>query len=128
MWNNRGDPVLHIELRKWAHFLLIAPLSANTLAKISSGLCDNLLTLVCRAWPMQKMPNEGRLKQPIVVCPSMNTMMWDHPITENQLTVLKSWGYEILGPVSKKMMCGDVGNGAMSEVKDIVKYMVGKLA
>lgn len=54
MWEKRGDPVLHIELRKWANIMLIAPLSANTLAKLSNGLCDNLLTLVCRAWPMQK--------------------------------------------------------------------------
>lgn len=50
LWKKRGDPVLHIELRKWADFLLVAPLSANSLAKISNGLCDNLLTLVCRAW------------------------------------------------------------------------------
>ena len=53
-WKKRGDPVLHIELRKWAHVLLITPLSANTLAKISNGICDNLLTQVCRAWDMKK--------------------------------------------------------------------------
>lgn len=57
----------------------------------------------------------------------MNTMMWDHPITEAQLKILKGWGYEMLGPIVKKMMCGDFGNGAMSEVEDIVKYMLGKL-
>lgn len=54
MWKQRGDPVLHIEFRKWAKCLLIAPLSANTLAKLSNGCCDNLLTLVCRAWDMKK--------------------------------------------------------------------------
>lgn len=59
MWKNRGDPVLHIQLRKWADYLLIAPLSANTLAKISNGICDNLLTLVCRAWPMQLEDNKN---------------------------------------------------------------------
>lgn len=52
-WNHRGDPVLHIELRKWADALLIAPLSANTLAKISNGLCDNLVTLAARCWDMK---------------------------------------------------------------------------
>merc|ERR1712029_238612 len=49
-WQGRGDPVVHIELRKWADLMVIAPLSANTLAKISNGICDNLLTCVARAW------------------------------------------------------------------------------
>ena len=49
-----GDPVLHIELRRWADVLLLAPLSANTLAKAASGLCDNLLTCVVRAWDFDK--------------------------------------------------------------------------
>jgi phosphopantothenoylcysteine decarboxylase len=110
MWKKRGDPVLHIELRKWAQCFLIAPLSANTLAKLSNGLCDNLLTLICRAWPMGKCEkgesNSNKLKKSIIICPSMNTYMWDHPITEIQLTTLKNWGYEIIGPISKKMMCG----------------------
>jgi phosphopantothenoylcysteine decarboxylase len=52
--------------------------------------------------------------------------MWDHPITEIQLTILKSWGYEIIGPISKKMMCGDIGNGAMAEVKDIINFILNK--
>ncbi len=52
MWSERGDPVLHIELRKWADALLVSPLSANTLAKIATGACDNLATLVCRCWDM----------------------------------------------------------------------------
>ena len=50
---------MHIELRKWAECLLIAPLSANTLAKLSNGLCDNLLTLICRAWDMKTIESEG---------------------------------------------------------------------
>lgn len=88
-WKKRGDIVLHIELRKWADCLLIAPLSANTLAKISTGICDNLLTQVCRAWDMEihkaGHARVGLLKKPIVACPSMNTMMWEHPITAKQL-------------------------------------------
>jgi phosphopantothenoylcysteine decarboxylase len=118
MWTKRGDPVLHIELRKWAQCFLIAPLSANTLAKLSNGLCDNLLTLICRAWPMEKSnrgnENENKLKTPIIVCPAMNTFMWNHPLTEVQIKILQNWGYEIVGPIDKKLICGDVGNGAMT--------------
>ncbi|KAL3160492.1 hypothetical protein ABBQ32_010803 [Trebouxia sp. C0010 RCD-2024] len=53
-WQKKGDPVLHIELRKWADLLLVAPLSANTLAKMAQGLCDNCLTSVVRAWDFSK--------------------------------------------------------------------------
>jgi phosphopantothenoylcysteine decarboxylase len=74
-WKGRSDPVLHIELRKWADCFLIAPLSANTLAKLANGLCDNLITLVCRCWNMKKN-DKGTLMTPILVCPAMNTMMW----------------------------------------------------
>ncbi|EGD80802.1 phosphopantothenoylcysteine decarboxylase [Salpingoeca rosetta] len=74
-WKRMGDSVLHIELRKWADIFVIAPLSANTLAKISNGLCDNLLTCVTRAWNFSK---------PMIVCPAMNTFMWQHPATAGQ--------------------------------------------
>ena len=54
MWSKMSDPVLHIELRKWADLMLIAPLDANTMAKLANGLCDNLLTCVVRAWDIAK--------------------------------------------------------------------------
>lgn len=54
VWQNKGDPVLHIDLRKWADLLVIAPLSANSLAKMAQGLCDNCLTSVVRAWDFTK--------------------------------------------------------------------------
>ena len=76
LWGKRGDMVLHIDLVNLADALVISPLSANTLAKISTGLCDNLLTCVARAW---------RFKKPFVVAPAMNTYMYEHPITEKQL-------------------------------------------
>lgn len=111
-WTKRGDPVLHIELRRWADLLVIAPCSANSLAKIAGGLCDNLLTCVVRAWDTRK---------PLIFCPAMNTAMWEHPLTRSHLDLLQQFGYTQLGPISKTLMCGDSGMGAMSEISDIVK-------
>lgn len=110
-WNQMGDPVLHIDLRKWADVGLIAPIDANTSAKIAVGMCDNLLTCVVRAWDMNK---------PLLFCPAMNVHMWDHPITESNMKTISSYGYIQIGPISKRLACGDTGMGAMAEVNDIV--------
>ncbi|XP_050548572.1 phosphopantothenoylcysteine decarboxylase [Daktulosphaira vitifoliae] len=110
-WKYRGDPVLHIDLSKSADLLVLAPLSANTLAKISNGICDNLLTCIVRAWSVSK---------PVLFCPAMNTNMWNHPITERQINTLISWGYCLIPPIVKTLMCGDHGIGAMAEVESIV--------
>ncbi|KAE8617445.1 hypothetical protein XENTR_v10009074 [Xenopus tropicalis] len=112
MWTKRSDPVLHIELRRWAHLMLLAPLDANTLGKISSGICDNLLTCVVRAWDLQK---------PLLFCPAMNTAMWSHPITEQQISHLHSFGYTEIPCIAKKLVCGDEGLGAMAEVSTILE-------
>lgn len=104
-WNRRGDPVLHIELGKWADLMVIAPLDANSLAKISTGICDNLLMCTVRAWDFSK---------PLIFCPAMNTRMYDHPLTAEQVEKLKSWGYIEVPTISKTLMCGDTGNGAMA--------------
>ncbi|XP_060931891.1 phosphopantothenoylcysteine decarboxylase isoform X3 [Limanda limanda] len=76
LWTERTDPVLHIELRRWADLLLIAPLDANTLGKIANGICDNLVTCVVRAWDTTR---------PLLFCTAMNTAMWQHPITAQQV-------------------------------------------
>ena len=93
-WRGRGDPVLHIQLRNWADLAVIAPLSANSLAKLANGLADNLLTCVTRAWDFKK---------PIMVAPAMNTMMWDHPVTSQHLSVLQGWGYSVIPPCTKTL-------------------------
>nr|CAI5853568.1 unnamed protein product [Callosobruchus analis]CAI5854221.1 unnamed protein product [Callosobruchus analis] len=113
-WSARGDPVLHIELAKWADIFIIAPLDANTLAKMANGLCDNLITCVARAWEISK---------PLVFCPAMNTKMYQHPLTAHQIDLLKSWGYLEIPVVEKKLICGDTGLGAMAEVSTIVSYL-----
>ncbi|XP_059052152.1 phosphopantothenoylcysteine decarboxylase [Achroia grisella] len=110
-WNQRGDPVVHIELGKWADMMVIAPLDANTLAKMSQGICDNVLTCTTRAWDLTK---------PLIFCPAMNTRMWQHPITSKQIAVLKEWGHEEIPPIEKTLICGDTGIGAMAEVNTII--------
>uniref|UniRef100_A0A674JV71 Phosphopantothenoylcysteine decarboxylase n=2 Tax=Terrapene triunguis TaxID=2587831 RepID=A0A674JV71_9SAUR len=112
LWKGRTDPVLHIDLRRWADLMLVAPLDANTLAKIANGICDNLLTCVIRAWDMTK---------PLLFCPAMNTAMWEHPITAQQVEQLKDFGYTEIPCVVKRLVCGDEGRGAMAEVWTIVE-------
>ncbi|KAJ3159263.1 hypothetical protein HDU86_001866 [Geranomyces michiganensis] len=119
IWKRISDPVLHIELRNWADAIVIAPLDANTLAKLASGLADNLLTCILRAWDMAK---------PVIVCPAMNTVMWEHPFTRKHLGVCTGeLGYAIIEPVVKTLACGDTGVGAMAEVgfiAGVVRKMV----
>jgi phosphopantothenoylcysteine decarboxylase len=126
----RDHPVLHIELRRWADLLLLAPLDANTLAKLAVGLSDNCLTCVVRAWEPTR---------PILLAPAMNTLMWQHPLTRRHLQALceeeglpcelddliaalnaRPGPYRIVPPISKRLACGDVGVGAMAELDVIV--------
>ncbi|KAK5640123.1 hypothetical protein RI129_010934 [Pyrocoelia pectoralis] len=113
-WSNRGDPVLHIDLGKWADLFLIAPLDANTLGKMANGICDNLLTCTARAWDLTK---------PLLFCPAMNTRMYEHPLTLQQIGLLESWGHQLIPVVSKALMCGEIGDGGMAEVSTIIQYV-----
>ena len=137
-----GEPVLHIELRKWADLLLIAPLDANTLAKVALGLCDNLLTCIYRAWDFSR---------PVMLAPAMNTLMWVHPATARHLRQLLAdhsgadappgldagalcdWinahcpRLKVIPPQSKALACGDVGVGGLAAVEEIVRSVEGGL-
>ena len=119
-WTQRGDAVLHIELRRWADAMLIAPLDANTLAKLATGICDNLLTCVVRAWDL-------KAKKPLIFAPAMNTCMYEHPLTGEQVDKLKSFGYDEISPIEKVLVCGDKGTGAMENCERIAKIVVDKL-
>lgn len=130
----RGDDVLHIELRRWADLLLIAPLDANTLAKLAYGLSDNCLTCVWRAWEPAR---------PVLLAPAMNTLMWEHALTRRHLNALAGDALprhfdqdqlvaainqaggplRIVPPVSKQLACGDVGVGAMASIPDILSQV-----
>ncbi|KAF8605714.1 flavoprotein [Ceratobasidium sp. AG-I] len=117
-WKKVGDPILHIELRRWADTVLVAPCSANTLAKIASGICDNLATSVLRALAPTT---------PTFVFPAMNTHMYEHPLTAHHLkTIQDTIGYKVVGPIGKVLACGDVGVGAMTEWTDIVQLVVSQ--
>ena len=115
-----GDPVLHTELRRWADVCLIAPLSANTLAKLANGICDNLLTSLLRSWTPST---------PILAAPAMNTFMYTHPVTKKHLTMLQEdWPYvTVLKPVEKVLVCGDIGMGGMRDWHDIVVILTKKI-
>ncbi len=115
LWKGKNDLVIHIELRKWADKNVIIPCSANTLAKLTNGISDSLLLSVCRAWDYSK---------PIIVCPCMNTMMYNHPITNEQLMIFKSWGGIILYPIEKLLACGDYGMGALPSIESIYSFVV----
>ncbi|KAI9850142.1 MAG: hypothetical protein M1838_006029 [Thelocarpon superellum] len=131
-WNRpwvRKANILHIELRRWAHLLVIAPLSANSMAKMVGGISDNLLLSVVRAWDTTGETEAPDIHKRIVVAPAMNTAMWRHPITKKQLHTLEvEWGVgqgpdgwiQLLRPVEKELACGDVGDGAMHEWQQIV--------
>lgn len=143
----RGNKILHIELRRWADVMVIAPLSADTLAKITQGWSDNLLLSVVRAWDttgeldsvrdfagLNHTLTGGPKKKRILVAPSMNTAMWKQPITKKQTDVLdEEWGvknggwFEVLLPMEKQLACGDLGGGAMKDWREIVEVIEDRI-
>jgi phosphopantothenoylcysteine decarboxylase len=134
----RGDPVLHIELRKWADLLIVAPLDANTLAKFALGISDNFLTCIFRAWDFAR---------PVFLAPAMNTLMWQSPVTLRHLRQLLDdhaagpvpggWTLDdvadvfarhaprivLIPPQAKRLACGDIGIGAMAGVPQIAEIV-----
>lgn len=132
----RGKGILHIELRRWADILVIAPLSANSLAKMTIGMADNLLLSVVRAWDTTGETEHPSRRKTIIVAPAMNTAMWRHPVTKEHIKKLEvDWGVsggsdgwiEVLKPIEKTLACGDVGDGAMKEWKEIVSLIEARL-
>ncbi len=97
----------HIALARSADLMVIAPASANTIAKLAAGLCDNVVTTVACALPRQT---------PLLLAPAMNEQMWENPITQRNLKTLKDLlGYHTVGPESGWQACRTAGPGRMSE-------------
>lgn len=106
-----NEQSLHLELVQWADIFIISPLDANTLGKISSGICDNLLTCVARAWDLHK---------PLLFCPEMNTRQFLHPITNKQIEEMKLFGYYELPSISETLLTEGSSAGALSEINYII--------
>jgi phosphopantothenoylcysteine decarboxylase/phosphopantothenate--cysteine ligase len=104
--------VNHIKLALWADLILIAPATANTIAKITHGFTDNLLTSLVLA-----------SRSPVVLCPSMDANMFDNAATQDNIRTLKSRGYKIIEPDSGPLASGLSGKGRLPEADTIVKYI-----
>jgi phosphopantothenoylcysteine decarboxylase / phosphopantothenate---cysteine ligase len=106
----------HIELARWPDAILIAPASANFLARLAQGFADDLLTTLCLA-----------SDKPIYVAPAMNRLMWANPATQANMKILRARGLCVLGPASGDQACGEVGEGRMSEPETIARDVLADL-
>jgi phosphopantothenoylcysteine decarboxylase/phosphopantothenate--cysteine ligase len=103
--------VEHIALAKWCNLMLVAPATANTIGKIANGIADNLLTTVVMALPKET---------PVLIAPAMNTNMWRNKFVQQNIKKLKEIDrYHLIGPRSGKLACGDEGEGALVDKKEI---------
>lgn len=110
VWSN------HVELGLWADFMVIAPASANTLAKMAGGLCDNLLTAVYLS-----------AKCPVYIAPAMDLDMWKHESTRNNIDKLLSYGNQMIQPGIGELASGLYGEGRMAEPVEILAYLTDKI-
>lgn len=105
----------HIELARWADLILIAPATANTLARITHGFADDLLSTLVLA-----------SKAPVCVAPAMNQQMWAATAVQNNVSILRERGIAFIGPESGEQACGDIGYGRMTDPTDIVKALLNE--
>lgn len=104
----------HICLAQWAELALIVPASANTLAKLATGLADNLLTTTFLA-----------LKDSVIkiLAPAMNTNMWKNPLTQRNIKILKEIGYKIIPPKKGILASGEEGEGVLASLEEILRVL-----
>jgi len=110
----------HISLSRWSDVILVAPITANTISKLSVGSSNDLASAVILA-----------SDKDIFLAPAMNVRMWEHPSTKENLNKLKNFGYKVIGPETGDMACGEFGEGKMTEpdeiIKEIEKYFNNKI-
>ncbi len=105
----------HISLSDWADLIVVVPCSCNTISKLATGKTEDLLTCTIFAADFKKTK--------VLLCPSMNSNMWQHPITQQNVKLLKKIGYYILEPEKGELLCKKVGVGRLPSIEKIVKYI-----
>lgn len=113
LWSLKDETEMgHIRLSREADVILVAPASANILAKMTHGIADDLATTTMLA-----------SDKPVIACPAMNPMMWTHPATQDNIATLKRRGVTMIGPVTGDTACGETGMGRMAEPEDILAFL-----
>ena len=114
LWDEQAEAAMgHIELARWAERILIAPASADVLARLAHGLADDLLTTLCLA-----------SAAPLYLAPAMNQQMWAHPAVQANIETLRQRGAHLLGPAAGEQACGDIGSGRMLEPHELREALV----
>ncbi len=109
--------VEHVALAKKADVVMIAPASANVIAKLAHGLADDMLTTTVLACTCKK-----------IVSPAMNTQMYNNPITQDNMQILRNYGFEVIDPANGYLACGDIGAGKMPEPEVLLDYILREIA
>lgn len=118
LWDEAAEAAMgHIELARWASAVIVAPATANTLAKLAHGFADDLVSTLCLA-----------TEAPIAVAPAMNRVMWANAATQANVATLRSRGVLVIGPGRGDQACGETGEGRMAEPMDIVRALAGEAA
>ena len=105
----------HIELARWADQVIVAPATANFIARLATGLADDLLSTLCLATRAQ-----------IAIAPAMNHVMWNNPATQQNIATLRDRGIDILGPDSGSQACGETGPGRMMEPEALLQWLANQ--
>lgn len=114
---NSGYQVAHIAMAREADVVMIAPASANIIAKLANGIADDMLSTTMLA-----------VTAPVYLVPAMNTHMLEHPATQANIARLKTYGYHIVEPASGFLACGDSGKGKLPEADELVEYLLYEAA
>jgi phosphopantothenoylcysteine decarboxylase/phosphopantothenate--cysteine ligase len=117
LWDEQAEAAMgHIELARWPDAIVIAPASADFLARLANGLADDLLSTLCLA-----------SDRPIFAAPAMNRLMWANAATSANMALLRSRGLQVIGPGSGDQACGEVGAGRMSEPEEIAAAVLAQV-